>query len=552
MKKLFLALFLLALSLSVVFFVRADQIDDLQKQIDAYLREKSGKESSRQELLTQLNNIKVGIANAGEEIVQKEIEVKKGEEALEYQQELLATRVNSYYKNTTRSSINFITILFSANLSDSLRDFFYQQSVVDRDRDTITKVVLYIKNLEEIKANLIKEKNQLASLKVEVDKQEQQLASDISQLSQKIAELSAQQQQLINQRLASLNIPKSAGTGAPACVDDRDTDPGFSPRLAFYTYGVPNRIGLNQYGAKARASFQGHEDILRAYYNDISFETRDNINIKVQGRGEMPLETYLLGICEMPESWPMEALKSQVVAARSYALAYTNNGANEICTTDSCQVYCGEKTGQWKTAVQETAGKVMVQGGSPIKAWYSSTHGGYVFSSGEIGWSGTSWTKHAIDASGGIGSFSDLQSNAYDKESPWFYCDWGSRSGYNKTAWLKSNEVADIVNVILLARADSSTGDHLYQTDKPHPYGGEVWNEERVKQELRSRSITPFNNVYDVSVSADFNSGKSTSISLSGDGRSESFSGDEFKNWFNLRAPANIQIVGPLYNVEKR
>ena len=266
----------------------------------------------------------------------------------------------------------------------------------------------------------------------------------------------------------------------------------------------------------------------------------------------MPLETYLLGICEMPESWPMEALKSQVVAARSYALAYTNNGANEICTTDSCQVYCGEKTGQWKTAVQETAGKVMVQGGSPIKAWYSSTHGGYVFSSGEIGWSGTSWTKHAIDASGGIGSFSDLQSNAYDKESPWFYCDWGSRSGYNKTAWLKSNEVADIVNVILLARADSSTGDHLYQTDKPHPYGGEVWNEERVKQELRSRSITPFNNVYDVSVSADFNSGKSTSISLSGDGRSESFSGDEFKNWFNLRAPANIQIVGPLYNVEKR
>ncbi|KKU34644.1 MAG: hypothetical protein UX50_C0015G0016, partial [Candidatus Beckwithbacteria bacterium GW2011_GWA1_46_30] len=30
------------------------------------------------------------------------------------------------------------------------------------------------------------------------------------------------------------------------------------------------------------------------------------------------------------------------------------------------------------------------------------------------------------------------------------------------------------------------------------------------------------------------------------------FTGSEFKDWFNLRAPANIQIVGPLYNVERR
>ena len=53
----------------------------------------------------------------------------------------------------------------------------------------------------------------------------------------------------------------------------------------------------------------------------------------------MSLEKYLLGIYEMPESWPMEALKAQVIAARSYALAYTNNGSGEICATESCQVY---------------------------------------------------------------------------------------------------------------------------------------------------------------------------------------------------------------------
>jgi len=194
-----------------------------------------------------------------------------------------------------------------------------------------------------------------------------------------------------------------------------------------------------------------------------------------------------------------------------------------------------------------------VQGGNPIKAWYSSTHGGYILTTGEIGWSDTSWTKHATDTTtANAGGFSDLTSNAYDKDSPWFYCDWGSRSQYNKTAWLKAGEVADIANIILLAKADGSTSEHLYQTDKPNPAGTENWNEDRVKQELQNRNITPYGSVSSVSVSADFGSGRTTSVNVSGDAGSTSISGSEFKDWFNLRAPANIQIVGPLYNIEQR
>ena len=257
----------------------------------------------------------------------------------------------------------------------------------------------------------------------------------------------------------------------------------------------------------------------------------------------------------MPSSFAMEALKAQAVAARSYALSYTNNGAGSICTTQSCQVFKPEpKGGAWEEAVNSTRGWVMVQGGSPIKAWYSSTHGGYILSTSELpGWSATSWTKHAIDTTTGAASgFSDLFSNAYDRESPWFYCDWGSRSEYNKTAWLKSSEVADIMNVILLAKADSSAGEHLYQTDKPNPAGTDTWDEARVRQELSNRGVTPFSNISDVSIGADFSAGRTTSVGILGDGGSQSFSGDEFKNWFNLRAPANIQIVGPLFNVERQ
>ena len=92
---------------------------------------------------------------------------------------------------------------------------------------------------------------------------------------------------------------------------------------------------MNQYGALGRAKAgQNYHQILESYFAGVGFEKRDpNMRIKVQGYGEMALDDYLLGIYEMPGSWPIEALKAQVVAARSYALSYTNNGAKEICTT---------------------------------------------------------------------------------------------------------------------------------------------------------------------------------------------------------------------------
>ena len=99
---------------------------------------------------------------------------------------------------------------------------------------------------------------------------------------------------------------------------------------------------------------------------------------------------------------------------------------------------------------------------------------------------------------------------------------------------------------------DSGVSAHIYQTDKPNPEGSDTWDEGRVKQEVRNRGNTPFNSVSSVSVAADFGSGMVTSVSVSGDKGSETFNGTEFRNFFNLRAPANIQIVGPLFNVEQK
>ena len=546
--KRFVTIFLL-----IVFFsssiikVRADlnnDIDQLGKDIEALRTELSGKQANYQKLKTQLEGIKTRVGYLETEIVRKQKEVIEGEQALDYQKKLLNERAKNYYKNISKNTVSLINLLVEGNLSRSLDNFFYQKTVVDEDRKTIIKVVLYIKNLEEKKKALEEEKTKLASLKIKVDKQAEILSGEITQTQQKIATLTARQQTLIAQKLASLNIPRSAGTSLRGCVDDRGTDPGFSPRFAFFTYGAPHRNGLNQYGAWGRAKAgQNEEKILQEYYPNMSLKKDydQNAQVVTTTGWSGSIEDYVQRIYEVPDSWTdnnLAVLKAQAVAARSYALnVMQRNGS--ICTTESCQVFKDQvKGGNWEQAVNATRGWVLMDGDKPGFTQYASTHGGYILNLGKFD-----------GKDGSPSNFNELNDRAYDKDSPWFYCDWGSRSQYSNTAWMKPSELVDIVNVILLARKDSSARDHLYQTDKAHPYGGEIWNEERVKQELGAAA---YNNISSVSIGVDFGSGKTTSVNVSGDGKSDSFSGDEFKNWFNLRAPANIQIVGPLFNVEQK
>jgi SpoIID/LytB domain protein len=529
------------------------QIAEIQKEIDAL---KPAHEANKQELANlrgQLASLKSRLAAISGQLEKLEASIFKREVNLGFQEEILAARVRSLYKKSQQYS-PFLLFLASGNAAELIRELSYRESVTNQDKLVITQISQELLELREDKATLKRSQESLTSLQSQVNQRAEFLSGEVAKVESYLAELTSRQQQLIAQKLASLNLPTTLGAGPLYCTDDRNLDPGFSPAFAFYTFGIPHRVGMNQYGAYGRAQAgQSYQQILQAYYEGISIEKRDNINIKVQGYGEMPLEQYLLGIYEMPESWPLEAQKAQAVAARSYALSYTNNGANEICTSQSCQVYKGgSKGGNWETAVRATEGEVAVHSGQVITAWYASTAGGYTFLSSDVGWSATPWTKRMRDTSGEVNGFGDLHDKAYDKDSPCFYAAQGWRKEYGNSAWLKPQEVADIVNVLLLAKADSSTREHLYQTDKPHPYGGEIWDEGRVKQELRNRGVTPHNSINSVSVDWDKGMGRTTSVSVQGDGGSNSFDASEFKNFFNLRAPANIQIVGPLFNIEKK
>lgn len=540
---------------------------DLQKALDLSLNATRPLQSQLDSLQTQVKGIKNRVATIEIELADKKIKIDKGQKEFDKLKSQLDEKIVKYYIDSYNNCP--ICFLLSSSIENFINNLAYQQVIINNEKDDLIKFAILLRDLDQQKKDLESEQTQLVAVKASLDEQSAKLDKIVSGarayqgvLSGQIAQLSAKQQEILGQRLSDLGIPLFAYNTQGGCSSDLGKSPGFSDGYGFFTYGVPNRVGLNQYGAKGRADAgQNSDTILHAYYNFDGYQNFSGITINVNDSNGFnsgniiwsgPLEDYVKRIYEVPNDWPAESLRAQVIAARSYVLAATNNGAVSICANQNCQVFqTGEKGGAWSQAVSDTAGQVMIQGGNPVKAWFSSTHGGYVFASGDIGWSGTAWTKRAVDTSGPVNSFSDLQNNAYDKASKWFYCDWGSRSSYNGTAWLTSSEVADIINTLLLVRLDPSTGEHLYQVDKPNKAGTDTWDEARVRSELQSRGTTPYNSVSGVTVAPDFTNGMISSVTITGDAGTNTFSGTDFKNRFDLRAKANIQIVGPLFNVER-
>ena len=101
------------------------------------------------------------------------------------------------------------------------------------------------------------------------------------------------------------------------------------------------------------------------------------------------LESYIQGVVagEMPYSWPAEALKSQAVAARSYALASLVKGKPfDLYSDVRSQVYlgvAGEKPSTTK-AVTDTTGQVVLYGGKVATTYYFSTSGGKTASAADV------------------------------------------------------------------------------------------------------------------------------------------------------------------------
>lgn len=100
----------------------------------------------------------------------------------------------------------------------------------------------------------------------------------------------------------------------------------------------------------------------------------------------MEMEEYLRGVVatEMSFSWPLEALKAQAVAARSYALAAAARPRHapsaDICSTTHCQAYNETRINpNCDLAVRQTRGQVLMYQNDLAIAYYSANCGGHTF-----------------------------------------------------------------------------------------------------------------------------------------------------------------------------
>lgn len=124
----------------------------------------------------------------------------------------------------------------------------------------------------------------------------------------------------------------------------------------------------------------------------------------------IPIEEYLLGVVpyEMSESFPIEALKAQAVAARSYALYKANSGSSlyDLVDNTNDQVFKGYFSGNEKTAcaIQETKGQICCYKNQPAICYYTASNGGQV--------------ELVSNVWGGSDNYIIMHADPYDIENP--------------------------------------------------------------------------------------------------------------------------------------
>ena len=562
--------------------VYADELEEIEKQIAELSRARQMSieatkplEAELSRLEEQIKTIETRLEQARIKLGELEESIKERERRFEEQYAILAERVAAYYRRM-REPAGVYFLLTGKSVAEVVRDLVYKQAAADEDKRIIAQIAEELVQLEADKKKVEEDRVRLASLQKKLDKEAEFFRGEIAgakayqeELAGKIAELTRRQQELLAEKTGLF----STSVGEVPLADDPaarpDYDPGFRPAFAAFSFGAPHFKGLSQYGALGRAkSGQSWEEILRAYYGDVRIETVDtNLTIHTDQGDKSFEDDYLKGIAEMPSRWGeeggFEALKAQAVAARSYALAYVgwrmgNRVANgRICTNEHCQVYRASRVNDpaadaWHRAVEETRGKILVsnQSGEVVNAWYASTSGGYQESYSSL--------RHTTPAfwDTRCGSQSCWTAEAYEKiaGSPWFYKGWyKSRSGKScgrSHPWLTEEEMADILNALIVYTHDGSSGPHLSQVDAASCWGEipETWSKEKVRQEA-AKYGGPVSRINDVSVVYS-NAGVTAKVRFETDKGVKEFEGGTFYKVFNLRAPGVIHLKSGLFNIE--
>lgn len=522
------------------------QLASLQNQMELSVKATTPLEGEVAKLNKQIGGIQTQIKQFEASIGELERSISGRESNIKSQYAVLAVRVRDYYKKSRMFS-PLLIFVSSRSAGELTRELAYKAVTADEDKNVIVGITTEIMKLEEDKGKAETDRARLAALQKKLDTQKAFFEKEIAgakkwqaELSGKIATLTAKQQAILSARSGSY----TTSVGSVPIGSDYDASiAGFNERaptgyFAVFSFGAyTHRNGMSQYGAKKQAESKDYRDIIQWYYgHGIKKEDGMSETIDVSGYGNMNFQTYLYGIAEMPSDWPIEALKAQAVAARTYA----NRANKPICTTESCQVFSKSKSDNppdaWKRAVDETF-KEIIDG--DVSAQYSSTAGGY---SNMIGWD-------TIDKSGS----GDWTSRAWESQagSPWFYKTW-YRNGYKNTdndcgrkPWMSEEEMGDIINAWLVlkqgAGIEVDTGRVLPVTISSCSIGGQGGSPYSIA-DLRAKTNNPVTSITGDPIVSNNGNGSTTNIRFVTNRGEINIPGLEFKEVFNTRAPGYLSI----------
>lgn len=160
---------------------------------------------------------------------------------------------------------------------------------------------------------------------------------------------------------------------------------GKNKKLTFVPEKVNNSVQIESWDSPLSLNDKPYRGIIEIH----------NVNGKIFAVNVLRMEEYLQGVVssEMSPSWPIEAIKAQAVAARTYAY-YNLQDKNEksiydLDSTTKFQVYKGisAETDHTNQAVKNTAGVIMTYENKPILSVFHSTSGGRIIDNKYV-WNG--------------------------------------------------------------------------------------------------------------------------------------------------------------------
>jgi SpoIID/LytB domain protein len=486
-----LIFFLVTILFSVVFFsphfVLADEVDQINDQIDEKESEKDAKQkaleaSEKAELEAQLNKLPLAdqlalvektlaeknaeLSKLEKTLSEKEAEIKKRETDLKVIAEIRDSQLLSVY---IASRTRTLSVFFSGKTPVQIvRDLIFRNVSVKALVANLREVQVQYDQLARDKEDLAVQKLQLAETKKSLEKQKSDLEAQIAEIQAKINSQKSTQASLRNEVLAldkeisSLSaeaqkkIASKSGSQSGSGGGTPGNGSGTAPvEGAPGTYDIYKNNVLVKAGASGPIELRPETGVRfvvgsKSYRGDLIF--RQDTNVYFINR--LAVQDYLKGIGEMPSSWQAEALKSQVIAARTYAYANWNKRLTYKYnlldnTNDQNYVGYGKETaasgGNWVSAVNATSSKVIKKNGALITAWYHSSCGGHTISSAE------KWGGSRVYAVGNSDRYmSGGLVHSYDEASPYYQKRWGTSS-------LSNAVLIDLLNAAIYLQKNNAS-----------------------------------------------------------------------------------------------